>query len=184
MVRVADDICYSLSSVVISVGVPESGVCVNISMSINRTLWATQHALSSDHLHIITTINIRQDYRVQTTTKPRNFHQLHYSRLDTNPLSLRPPYPQAYTLPTANIMFTNIILMADKHNIPKDKMHSNCRLLPDHIVCKITQRNNGRRANGKSGPHCPAQNKQISLPQIILTQSRRQNTSITTMPPL
>ena len=31
---------------------------------------------------------------------------------------------------------------------------------------------------------CPAQNKQISLPQIILTQSRRQNTSITTMPPL
>ena len=30
----------------------------------------------------------------------------------------------------------------------------------------------------------PTQNKQISLPQIILTQSRRQNTSITTMPPL
>ena len=31
---------------------------------------------------------------------------------------------------------------------------------------------------------CPAQSKQISLPQIILTQSRHQNTSITTMPPL
>ena len=26
-------------------------------------------------------------------------------------------------------------------------MHSNCRLLPDHIVCTITQRNNIRRAN-------------------------------------
>ena len=26
-------------------------------------------------------------------------------------------------------------------------MHNNCRLLPDHIVCKITQRNNIRRAN-------------------------------------
>ena len=39
------------------------------------------------------------------------------------------------------------ILMADKHNIPKGKMHSNCMLLPDHIVCKITQRNNIRRAN-------------------------------------
>ena len=26
-------------------------------------------------------------------------------------------------------------------------MHSNCRLIPDHIVCKITQRNNIRRAN-------------------------------------
>ena len=44
-------------------------------------------------------------------------------------------------------MFTNIILMADKHNIPKGKMHSNCRLLPDHIVCKITQSNTIRRAN-------------------------------------
>ena len=26
-------------------------------------------------------------------------------------------------------------------------MHNNCKLLPDHIVCKITQRNNTRRAN-------------------------------------
>ena len=48
---------------------------------------------------------------------------------------------------TANIIFTNIILMADKQNIPKGKMHSNCRLLPEDIVCKITQRNNIRRAN-------------------------------------
>ena len=48
---------------------------------------------------------------------------------------------------TANIIFTNIILMADKHNLPKGKMHSNCRLLPEDIVCKITQRNNIRRAN-------------------------------------
>ena len=37
--------------------------------------------------------------------------------------------------------------MADKHNIPKGKMHSNCRLLPEDIVCKITQRNNIRRTN-------------------------------------
>ena len=42
---------------------------------------------------------------------------------------------------------TGIILMADKHNIPKSKMHSNCRHLPDHTVCKITQINNIRRAN-------------------------------------
>ena len=32
--------------------------------------------------------------------------------------------------------------------------------------------------------YCTTQNKQISLPQIILTQSRRQITSMTTMPPL
>ena len=29
----------------------------------------------------------------------------------------------------------------------RSKMHSNCRLLPDDIVCKITQRNNIRRTN-------------------------------------
>ena len=40
---------------------------------------------------------------------------------------------------TPNIIFTNIILMTDKHNIPIGNIHSNCRLLPDHIVCKITQ---------------------------------------------
>ena len=37
--------------------------------------------------------------------------------------------------------------MADKHNIPKGKMHSNFRLLPEDIVCKTTQRNHIRRAN-------------------------------------
>ena len=31
----------------------------------NRTSWTIQHALSSDHLPIITTINIRHDYRLQ-----------------------------------------------------------------------------------------------------------------------
>ena len=34
VVRVADDICYKLSSVVISVRVPVSGVCVHISVEV------------------------------------------------------------------------------------------------------------------------------------------------------
>ena len=46
----------------------------------NRTLWTTQHALSSGHLPIITTINIRHNYRQQ---KPTDVHQLQESRLDT-----------------------------------------------------------------------------------------------------
>ena len=49
----------------------------------NRTSWTTQHALSSDHLPIITTINIRHDYRLQTTTKPTDLYQIQESRLDT-----------------------------------------------------------------------------------------------------
>ena len=31
----------------------------------NRTSWTIQHALSSDHLPIMTTINIRHEYRLQ-----------------------------------------------------------------------------------------------------------------------
>ena len=78
---------------------------------------------------------------LQTTRKLTG----HNSPTTQSPLSLRPPYPPTQSY--ANRIFINIILMADKHNIPKGKMHSNCRLLPDHIVCKITQRNNIRRAN-------------------------------------
>ena len=37
--------------------------------------------------------------------------------------------------------------MVDKHNIPTGKMHGNCMLLPDHMLCKITQKDNMRRAN-------------------------------------
>ena len=37
--------------------------------------------------------------------------------------------------------------MADNYNIPKGKMNSNFRLLPEDIVCKITQRNKIRRPN-------------------------------------
>ena len=47
--------------------------------------------------------------------------------------------------PAANRIFTNSILLADKYNIPKGKMPNTSRLLPD--VCKITQRDNIRRAN-------------------------------------
>ena len=59
----------------------------------------------------------------------------HNSRKTQSPLSLRPPY-SAINLHTANRSFTNIILMADKHNLKNGKMHSNCRLLPEDIVCK------------------------------------------------
>ena len=48
---------------------------------------------------------------------------------------------------TANRIFKNIILMSDKHNIPGGNMHSNCRLLPEDIVCKVTQGNSIGRAD-------------------------------------
>ena len=69
----------------------------------NRTSWTTQHVLSSDHLPIITTINIRHYYRIQQnnghspTTRKLTEHNL---RKTQSPLLIRPPHPPTYTLPT------------------------------------------------------------------------------------
>ena len=103
-----------------------------------RTSWTTQYALSSDHLPIITTINIRHDYRLQQNRRPfTNYKKADWTQFTEDTES---PFAQN-TIPTnihtANILFTNFIPIADKHNIPKGKMHNNCRLLPDYIVCKI-----------------------------------------------
>ena len=113
----------------------------------NRTSWTTQHTLSSDQSPIITTINIQHDYRLQqnqrTFTNYKNADWTQFTK-DTDSAFAQTTIPA--NIHTANIIFTNI-QMADKHNIPKGKMHSNGSLVPDHIVCKITQRNNMRRAN-------------------------------------
>ena len=107
----------------------------------NRTSWTTQHALSSDHLPIITTIIIRHDYRLQQNR--RTF--TNYKKADWTQFT---EYTFAQTtIPTANRIVTNIILVTEKHNIPKGKMHSNCRLLPEDILCKITQRYNIRNCD-------------------------------------
>ena len=75
----------------------------------NRTSWTTQHALSWDHLPIITTINIRHDYRLQQNRRTvtdykkadwTQFTEVHRITEAQSPLSLRPPYPPTYTLPT------------------------------------------------------------------------------------
>ena len=114
----------------------------------NRTAWTTQHALSSDHLPIITTINIRHDYILQQNRQTfTNYKKADWTQSteDTESAFAQTTIPT--NIHTANIICTNILLMADKHNIPNGKMHINCRLLPGHIVCKITQQNNIRIAN-------------------------------------
>ena len=110
----------------------------------NRTSWTTQYALSSDHLPIIT-INIRHEYRLQQNR--RSF--TNYKKVNSNQFTEDTESTFAQTtiptnIHTASRCFTSIILMADKHIITKEKMHS--RLLPDHIVCKSIQRNNIMRA--------------------------------------
>ena len=86
----------------------------------NRTSWTTQHALSSDHLPIITTINIRHDYRLQQNRQTfTNYKKADWTQFteDTESAFAQTTIPT--NIHTANRIFTDIILMADKHNIPK-----------------------------------------------------------------
>ena len=100
----------------------------------NQTSWITQHALSSDHLPIITTINIRHDYRLQQNRLTfTNYKKSDWTQFTEDTESALAQTTIPTNIHTANRIFTNIILMADKQNIPKGKMHSNCRLLPE--VC-------------------------------------------------
>ena len=109
----------------------------------------------------------------------------HNSRKTQSRLSLRPPYPPIY-IHTANRIFTNITLMADKHNIPKGKMHSNCRLLPEDIVYKMTQSNNIRNAN-TCDPVLKLLNKEITsdMANIVPIPKPNKDTNIQAhIPPL
>ena len=85
---------------------------------------------------------LQQNRRTFTNYKKANLTQF---TEDTESAFTQSTIPT--NIQTANIIFTNIILIADNHNIPKVRMHSNCRLLPEDKVCKITHRNNIRRAN-------------------------------------
>ena len=108
--------------------------CIHhITLSPHRRCERTLHSYTDDHrgqliANVISnsdhiTLNIDILTRVPTT---------HYNK---HPYQISPH------------CLTHYITGPCGHNIPNGNMHSNCRLLPDHIVCKITQRNNTRRAN-------------------------------------
>ena len=78
----------------------------------NRTSWTPQKALSLDHLPIITTMNIRHNYRLQQNRRTfTNYKKADWTQFTEDTESA---FAQATIL--TNIIFTNIILMADKHN--------------------------------------------------------------------
>ena len=68
-----------------------------------RTSWTTQHALLSDHLPIIATVNVRHDCRLRQSRRTvANCRKADWTQFaDTQgPLSLRLRCPPACTLPT------------------------------------------------------------------------------------
>ena len=157
-----------------------------------RTATGCTHDTNIQHLHD------------ETLTLPIHEHlQLHASQYKqktqhpSHPLHKHTTYFNTPRL-KKNTIFNNgrytTNIPTDPHTVTTTDIKTNMR----HIHTSIISRHLATRGNNKilrtppphrtSPPHsshpCPAQNKQISLPQIILTQSRRQNTSITTMSPL
>ena len=121
---------------------------ITVSNTLYIRTWTTQHAPSSYHYPIITIINIRHDYILQQNRRTfTNYKKDDCTQFTEYTVRFRSDHHTHQHTHCQHNFFTNIILVADKHNIRKGKMNSNCRLLPDHIVCKITQRNNIRRAN-------------------------------------
>ena len=83
------------------------------------------------HIPIITTINIRHDYRLQQNQRTfTNYKKADRTQFTEDTESAFVQTTITTNIHTAKIIFTNIIVMADKLNIPKSKMPSNCRLLP------------------------------------------------------
>ena len=104
--------------------------------------WNTLHALNSDHLPILTTLNTKTKYKIAqyrnsyTNYKKADWKQFTQDIENTLTNSTPPTNPH-----TANQILTNIILTADKQNIPKGKMRNKNKLLPQHIRDKINTRN-------------------------------------------
>ena len=91
----------------------------------NRTTWHTIQALNSDHLPIITTINTRTKYKLQQNRHTfTNYRKANWTEFTTDTEAAFSDIQPPPDIHTANPIFTNIILHADKHNIPKGKIHS------------------------------------------------------------
>ena len=69
---------------------------------------------------IITTINIRHDYRLQQNRRTFiNYKKADWTQFTEDTESAFPQTTVPTNIHTANRIFTNIILIANKHNIPK-----------------------------------------------------------------
>ena len=113
-----------------------------------HTTWNTLNELHSDHLPILITFNTKSNFRIQqhrhTYTNYKRANWTEFTREIENKLQ--------DTNNTDNIhsdtkTLTNIILLADKHHIPKGKIKNKHKLLPLNIRNKIKTRNSIRLQN-------------------------------------
>ena len=108
----------------------------------NRTTWKTIHALNSDHLPILLTIQTDNKITIQQNRRSyTNYRKADWDKFtqDTEDAfsALQPPTD----IHDANKTFTNILYQAGKKHIPVGKIRNTDKLLPQDIRNKIRQRN-------------------------------------------
>ena len=142
---------------------PTSPDITTISSSLyNRTTWKTIHALNSDHLPILLTIQtdnkntIQQNRRSYTNYRKADWDKFTQDTEDAFS-ALQPPTD----IHDANKTFTNILYQAGKKHIPVGKIRNTDKLLPQDIRNKIRQRN-WTSKNTPQHPSIPELNKEIS----------------------
>src|SRR6478735_356151 len=107
-------------------------------------------SISSDHLPITTTINTKTKFRLtQYRNSYTNYRKANWNKYTEEIENSLENYAKPTDVHIGNKIITNIILNADKHNIPKGKVKSHSILQPKEIRDKIDERNKLRKENSK-----------------------------------
>jgi hypothetical protein len=126
---------------------PSSPDITSISGNLhNQASWETLHALHSDHLPILISLQTKFNFRLKpncnsfTNYLKANWQE--FTKFIEDALATAPEPTDSHR---ANQLLTNTILAADKRFIPKGRRVNKQQILPEPINNLITQRNNLRR---------------------------------------
>ena len=128
----------------------------------NRTTWKTIHALNSDHLPILLTIQTDNKHTIQQNRRSyTNYRKTDWDKftqdIEDAFTALQPPTD----IHDANKTFTNILYQTGKKHITVGRIHNTDKLLPQLIRNKIAHRNLTSK-NTPQDPSIPELNKEIS----------------------
>lgn len=135
--------------------------CISSNLA-DSTTWKTKTALTSDHLPIIITINTKSNFRLKSSnTTFTNYKKANWDKY-TNEIELALRDTETPdNIHYANKFLTNVILLADKHHIPKGRRKNLHQPLPKHINDCIKERNHLRSAD-PTDPRIITRNKEIN----------------------
>ena len=137
---------------------PTSPDITTITNTLQRnTDWTTMQALSSDHLPIVITYRTKTNYKIQQHRRTyTDYNKANWQEFtQETEQTLADTTKHTYRKKNTNQCYTR----ADKHHIPKGKIHHTQKLLPQHIRNMIKQRNT-RQQNPKD-PLLTQQNTNI-----------------------